>query len=432
MTNTENNATRLNLHRLMMLRFFIMASLSLVIVILRHNNIPLYVLPLSLGIAALGFLNAIAWWHLFQNTNTQEKTLFLQLLGDLAAFSFLFYFSGGYSNPFIWMYLIPITVAAVALNAFYAWAITAISITCYTLLMFFNVPLSHLHLHAGGDFTGRIQLDIHLVGMWLGFVVSSIIVAIFIARIGKNLRDADKKIAEVREKMLESEHILSLGALAANAAHELGTPLNTISMISEELRQEYANDPELASELTILQTQTRRCKEILSTLTREAGAARAESTTPILLKDFLTQTIQRWQDTRPATELVKTIAENSFNPPILFDRTIMQAILNILDNAADAADERVLLHAEWNQKLLTLTVRDFGQGISKEIQEKLGSASVASTKKHGMGLGVYLSNLTLARYDGELDLQNHPKGGVEARIKLPLKHLLIKSTGGSN
>ena len=412
----------------MMLRFVIMVSLSVVIMILRQNNIPLQVLPLSIGILALGFLNLLAWWHLSKNQHTQAQTLFWQLLGDLTAFSFLFYFSGGYSNPFIWMYLIPITVAAVALNAVYAWAITAISIACYTLLMFFNVPLSHLHLHAGGDFTGRIQLDIHLVGMWLGFVVSSIIVAIFIARIGKNLREADQKIAEVREKMLESERVLALGTLAASAAHELGTPLNTISMISEELRQEYATNPELVADLAVLQTQTKRCKEILSTLTREAGAARAQSNAPILLKDFLTQSIQRWQDTRPATELVQTIADNTFNPPILLDRTLTQAILNVLDNAADASGERILLNAEWTQKELKITVRDFGQGLSKETQEKLGTPFVASTKKHGMGLGVYLTSLTLARYEGALDLQNQPDGGVLTLIRLPLKNLLIEST----
>lgn len=428
MSSEPHQATRLNLQRLAMLRLVIMVSLSLVIAILLYHNIPLHIVPLIAAIAALGVLNGIAWWHLSKNQHTQAQTLFWQLFGDLTAFSFLFYFSGGYSNPFIWMYLIPITVAAVALSVLYAWAITAISIVCYTLLMFFNVPLSHLHLHAGGDFTGRIQLDIHLVGMWLGFVVSSIIVVIFIARIGKNLREADRKIAEVREKMLESERVLALGTLAASAAHELGTPLNTISMISEELRQEYATNPVLAAELSILQTQSKRCKEILSTLTREAGAARAQSNAPILLKDFLTQAIQRWQDTRPATELIQTITENTFNPPILLDRTLTQAILNVLDNAADASGERVLLNAEWNQKQLNITVRDFGQGLSKETQEKLGTPFVASTKKHGMGLGVYLTSLTLARYEGELNLQNHAEGGVLTLIRLPLKNLLIEST----
>ena len=429
-SSEPHQATRLNLQRLVMLRFVIMASLSVVIATLLYHNIPLPVFPLVTAIAALGFLNGLAWWHLSKNINTQAQLLFLQLLGDLTALSFLFYFSGGYSNPFIWMYLIPITVAAVALSAFYAWVITAISIACYTLLMFFHIPLSHLHLHAG-DFNNRIQLDIHLVGMWLGFVVSSIIVAIFIARIGKNLREADRKIAEVREKMLESERVLALGTLAASAAHELGTPLATMSIISQELRQEYANNTDLAAQLTILQTQTKRCKEILSTLTQEAGAARAQSSAPILLKDFLTQAIARWQDTRPGTELIQTIADNPFNPAILLDRTLTQAILNVLDNAADESKDesnaRILLNADWDEKKLQITVRDFGKGLSPETQEKLGTPFFTSKKNHGMGLGVYLTSLTLARYEGELDLQNHPEGGVVTRIQLPIKHLLVES-----
>lgn len=427
MINTDNNATRLNLQRLVMLRFVIMASLSLVIAILLYHNIPLHVFPLATAIAALGLLNGLAWWHLSKKSQTKAQMLFLQLLGDLTALSFLFYFSGGYSNPFIWMYLIPITVAAVALSAFYAWVITAISIVCYTLLMFFHIPLSHLHLHAGGDFSGHTQLDIHLVGMWLGFVVSSIIVAIFIARIGKNLREADRKIAEVREKMLESERVLALGTLATSAAHELGTPLATMSIISQELRQEYADNSDLAAQLTILQTQTKRCKEILSTLTQEAGAARAQSSAPILLKDFLTQATQRWQDTRPSTELIQTIADNPFNPAILLDRTLTQAILNVLDNAADESNARILLGAEWDEKKLQITVRDFGKGLSPATQEKLGTPFFTSKKNHGMGLGVYLTSLTLARYEGELDLQNHPEGGVVTRIQLPIKHLLVES-----
>ncbi len=218
------NATRLNMQRLIMLRSVVMVCLSLVIFILRQASVPLPLLPLSLAIVALGVLNLIAWWRLKHTQQTNQaitqRELLLQLLGDIAALSVLFYFSGGYSNPFIWMYLLPITVAAVALRAAYAWLIASLSITCYTLLMFYHVPLSHLHLHARMDGQGSVQLDIHLVGMWIGFVVSSIIVAIFIARIGQNLRDYDKAIGAVREKALESERMLALGALATRIAAE--------------------------------------------------------------------------------------------------------------------------------------------------------------------------------------------------------------------
>ena len=414
-----SNATRLNMQRLIMLRSVVMASLILVLLVLYQSSIPLPYAPLILAIASLGIFSLVALWRLRKTTQTTQRELVLQLLGDIAALSLLFYFSGGYSNPFIWMYLIPITVAAVALKTTYAWLIASLSIACYTLLMFYHVPLSHLHMHTHGD----AKLDIHLVGMWIGFVVSSVIVAIFIARIGQNLRDYDKKIAEVREKALESERMLALGTLATSAAHELGTPLATMAVVSKELSQDYANQPELLAQLAILQKQVSRCKEILSSITRNAGQARADAGQGLPLLEFLQDAIQRWRDTRPATELVVNLPNNQLNPNIVLDRTLTQAIQNMLDNAADESPERILFHAEWNDKSLRIEIRDFGKGLSAETKNQLGTPFFTSKTEQGMGLGVYLTQSTLARYDGELILNNHPEGGVVTLVNIPLKKL---------
>ncbi|MES2013806.1 MAG: ATP-binding protein [Pseudomonadota bacterium] len=416
------NATRHNLWRLMMLRSVVMVCLVLVIIGVTLASIPLHVASLLLSIAGLGLLNGIAWWRMRRSQQTSQQELLLQLLGDIAALTMLFYFSGGYSNPFIWMYLLPITVAAVALRAFYAWIIASLSIACYTLLMFYHIPLSHLHLHTRGDAT----LDIHLVGMWLGFVVSATIVAVFIARIGQNLRDYDKTIAEVREKALESERMLALGTLATSAAHELGTPLATMAIVCKELSQDYANQPELLQQLTILRTQLSRCKEILSSITHNAGQSRAEAGQGVPLSDFLQDAIQRWRDTQPATELVVSIENTAHNPVIFMDRTLTQAILNLLDNAADESPERVLFNASWDDKVLKIQIRDFGHGLSAETKSQLGTPFFTSKNTEGMGLGVYLTQVTLARYDGELSLDNHPEGGVLTLVKLPLKDLCIE------
>lgn len=414
-----SNATRLNMQRLIMLRGVVMACLSMVILALYQASIPLPYAPLISAIAALGLFSLIAWWRLRKTTQTSQRELVLQLLGDIAALSLLFYFSGGYSNPFIWMYLLPITVAAVALRATYAWLIASLSITCYTLLMFYHVPLSHLHMHMRDD----AKLDIHLVGMWIGFVVSSVIVAIFISRIGQNLRDYDNKIADVREKALESERMLALGTLATSAAHELGTPLATMAVVSKELTKEYANQPELLAQLSILQKQVSRCKEILSSITRSAGQARADAGQGLPLRAFLQDTIQRWRDTRPVTELVVSMHDNVFDPTVAMDRTLTQAIQNMLDNAADESPERVLFDAEWNEKSLKIQIRDFGKGLSAETKNQLGTPFFTSKNEQGMGLGVYLTQTTLARYGGELSLNNHFEGGVLTIINLPLKKL---------
>ena len=415
------SATRQNMQRLIMLRGVVIVCLVVVMVGLRQASIPLYVLPLSIGLGILCALSVLAWWRLQTSVQTTQRELLFQLMGDIAVFTLIFYFSGGYSNPFIWMFLIPITVAAVALRAVYAWLVAALSITSYTLLMFFHIPLSHLHMHMRDD----TQLDIHLVGMWLGFVISAIIVAIFISRIGQNLRDYDKKMAEVREKALESERMLALGTLAASAAHELGTPLATMAVVSKELAQEFSHQPEALSQLDIMRTQIMRCKEILSSITQNAGKTRADGGQGILLRDFLEVAIQRWRDTRPATELVVTLTNYTVNPLIFSDRTLTQAIQNLLDNAADEFADRVLLNAHWNEKMLTIEIRDFGKGLSHEVKQLLGKPFFSSKNAQGMGLGVFLTQTALARYDGELAHTNHPEGGVISTVRLPLAKLII-------
>ncbi len=421
---TIQSATRANLQRLIMLRLFIIGSFALVMMVLMQAKLPFQYAPMLASLAALGLMNLIAWWQLKSSTHLHSMSLFLQLLGDIAAFSCLFYFSGGYSNPFIWMYLIPITIAAVALKPIYSWSVAAISTACYTLLMFYHKPLSHLHAHASGLVGNGRQLDIHLVGMWLGFVVSAVIVAIFISKIGKNLRDYDQKIAEAREKSLEAERLLALGAQAASAAHELGTPLATMNLITQDLIETHQSNPALAAPLNTVHKQIKRCKEILSSMTDAAGMARAESIQHISLKAFVASAIERWQDTRPAVSLTIDVQADGDNPMIIMDSTLTRTILNVLDNAADASPDQVELSARWSRKQLTINVRDFGEGLSAESKRKLGNLFFTSKADDGLGLGVYLSQLTLARYEGELSIENHPDGGANTLIKLPLTPLL--------
>jgi len=417
------NATRLNLQRLVMLRGVVILSLGLVIATLTLHAIPLPIAPLVLSIGLLALLSLLAWWRVKHATLITQQELLLQLLGDIALFSMIFYVSGGYSNPLIWMYLIPITVAAVALKSAYAWLVAGLSVAAYTLLMFYHQPLSHLHMHARRGVT----LDIHLVGMWLGFVVSAIIVAIFITRIAQNLRDYDKKMAEVREQALESERMMALGTLAASAAHELGTPLATMAIINNELCEEFASQPDALQQLNVMRTQILRCKEILFSIAQNAGNQRAESGQGVALSRFLAEAIERWRDTRPATALTVQLGEGRTDPMIFNDRTLTQALLNMLDNAADESPEQVILNASWDAKMLTVTIRDFGKGLTEETQQQLGKPFFSSKQEEGMGLGVYLTQSTLARYGGRLSLQNHADGGVLATLQLPLKQLVVSA-----
>lgn len=418
---TLENPTRRNLQRLFLLRSIMLAFMLAATLALYHLHIPLPKIPIALAVGGMLLLNLMTLLRLRKFSIVTDHELLLQLLGDLIGLTILFYFTGGYSNPLVWMYLLPLTIAAVALKREYTWLLAAIAVICYSTLVFYYVPLSHLHMH----YLAGKSLDIHLVGMWLGFVVSAGIIAFFVTRIGQSLRDYDQLLASVREQSLESERALSLGTLAASAAHELGTPLATMAVISKELAVDLSNQPEQLEQLAIIRTQIERCKEILSSITRDAGQSRADAGHGLALSQFLQEAIQRWRDTRPATELMVNFANSAGNPFIFTDRTLSQAIQNLLDNAADASPDKVLFDASWDENTLHVYIRDFGSGLSDETKAQLGKPFFSSKNGNGMGLGLYLTEIIIGKFGGTLALTNHAEGGVLTTITLPLKQLRI-------
>ncbi len=415
-------ASNQNLRRLFWLRNVMILCLVLAALALYSHSIPLPILPITAAVAGAALLNLITWRRLSNKTHVGEPEMFAQLCGDIAALSVLFYFSGGYTNPFVWMYLLPVTVSTVALSWRYVWAVTALSIASYTALMFFYVPLSHMHMHyhLGSEF------NIHLFGMWMGFIICALIIATFVTRIGKNLREYDRLIADAREKALESERMLALGTLATAAAHELGTPLSTMAVVVGELADDHADNAELAKTLTLLNRQITRCREILTSITASAGEPRAEDGQGQTLREFLEQHIAGWRDNRPSTHLESSLHGES-NPLIAVDRTLGQALSNLMDNAADASPQRIELKARWSERELNLIIRDFGDGQASEITARLGTPFVTTKPGKGMGLGLYLSRLIFERFGGTLNLSNHPDGGVIILVELPLQSLQVQA-----
>ena len=420
------SASRRNLRRLFILRFVMIVFLSSAALALIYLNIPLHTLPIGAAVSSMLLLNLVIWLRLKNPNNISEQELLVQLLGDIVTLTALFYFTGGYSNPFVWMYLLPLTIAAVALQRLHAWLLAALAVICYSLLVFFYVPLSHLHMH----YQEGQDLDIHLIGMWMGFVLCAGIIAIFVTRIGQNLRDYDHMIADARERALESERMMALGTLAASAAHELGTPLSTMAVLVKEMQADFAGNKDASKQLSILATQINRCKEILSSLSASSGRDRAESGQALPIGEFLDLAVARWRDARPATALDYQATNAAADSHIFADRTLIQALQNLLDNAADASPERITMQAEWNDKGLKIHIRDYGAGLTAEALDKAGTPFFTSKNNQGMGLGLYLTRAILARYNGSLELNNHADGGLLTYVYLPLTQLKTSRHSG--
>jgi two-component system sensor histidine kinase RegB len=413
---TPDETARRILRRLFLLRNITIIGAGLGITIARSAyDLELPLPPLLLTVGLLALLNLLTWLRLKLQFSVGNSELFVQLLLDIAGITSLFYFTGGASNPFVWFYLLPLIIAATILPRGYTWFMAGLSVACYSALFFYNTPLPHSGMHHDGGF------QMHVFGMWLGFVFSAGFVAFIIVGLAHSLRERDRKLAEAREQALQNERLVALGTLATGAAHELGTPLGTMAILAAELEQEYtgAEHEDLRRKLGILRKQVSRCKEALSVISASAGAGRAESGHRMTVRQYLDAMLDEWRQQYPHSSLAAHISEVAPEAMIIAERTLTQALHNVLSNAADVSPDEVTLSADWTQDELKLTVADRGPGLREDIFEQLGKQPV-TTKPEGLGVGLYLAHATIRRLGGDLGVSNREQGGTAVRITMPL------------
>ena len=347
---------------------------------------------------------------------TGERHYLLQSLADIAALSALIYLTGGAFNPFVSLFLLPIVFAAAAMPLAYMTGIALTAIGAYTGLMLLALPEPHAHAMAG-------RFDLHVWGMWYGFILSAVCVALFVARLSRRLRSRDRELAALREEALGAERLMALGTLAAGTAHELGTPLATIALAVGEL-QHLVTDAAARIELARLREQVARCRDILARINAGAGTLQADSGHRIALDRYLDSVVTEWRQRRPEVQVRFERHGALPAPDIIADRVITQAIVNVLDNAADASARRVDIDGLWSQDQLQLDIRDDGTGIAPEVRAQLGRVAV-TTKREGMGIGLLLSSSILERLGGGLRLDALAPSGTHARLTLPLASLVV-------
>jgi two-component system, sensor histidine kinase RegB len=407
-----------NLKRLLQVRSaLILCQVALVLSSLLLPGLQLQVWAIS-GILTVYALVHIASIAMFRGQyEISERAYFGQLLLDVTFLTLLLYFSGGYTNPFISLYLLPLFIASATLSGRYAWSMAGLVLTCYSLLVFYYQPLFVMQQgHADAGF------HLHLVGMWLSFVLSVALIVFFIMRMSDALREREKRLAAMREKAARDELVVSLGALAAGAAHELGTPLSTMAVVAGELAHEHAGDREVAGRVDILREQIRRCRHILSQISASAGQARAEEGRGLAVDAYIREVLEQWRSIRPEAS-VSVEVQVGEAPVLVADVTLTQAIINILNNAADASPERIDLSCRWRDGHIEIEVCDNGHGLPPDLQQRIGAPFI-STKSGGRGLGLFLSRAVVERLGGSLTLADRQPHGVCARLTLPYARLL--------
>ncbi|MEX2481265.1 MAG: ATP-binding protein [Gammaproteobacteria bacterium] len=343
-----------------------------------------------------------------------QRQYLAQSIADIAGLSALVYVTGGAFNPFITLFLLPIVFAAAAMTPLYLAGITLLAAVCYTLLMFVERPVQHVHAAVGG-------FDLHVWGMWYGFMLSAACVALLVARISRRLRTRDQEIAIAREELLKSERLLALGTLAAGTAHELGTPLSSMAVIAGEL-EALSSGGEAQDYVQRLHTQIARCKAVLARMAHDAGAQQAGEGEAIAVDAYLDGIVTEWRRRRPEVHVDYRRTEGVAGPAFVADRVITQAIVNVLDNAAEASVRAIEVRGEWTAERLEIEVCDDGAGIPADINARLGREAV-STKAGGMGIGLLLARSVLERLGGTLEFSRGTERGTRAHLVIPLAPL---------
>jgi two-component system sensor histidine kinase RegB len=402
------------------LRVIAIASQSCVIAFVHYGlGIALPLAPLAFTLAALAVWNLLVSMRIRRNTGVRHAEVALNLAVDALAFTSVIYFTGGAENPFVSLYLLPISLAAASLPAAYAWLVGATCAAGYTLLLIRNVPLPSVDHRFGGDF------DLHVAGMWVNFLVAAVLIVFFVGRIARLLRQRDQELARMREEALRDEQLVELGTLAAGTAHDLNTPLSTLALLVEEIGEtlpDSAAEPCLDAMNEQIETISRRLEKLAS----DVGADRSERARCTSLTGFVDELMRRWRESHPGIQISTRFDTPAPDVDIVAEATIERAIRNVLDNAAQAAAESrgaVDVAIRCRGDRLVIVVRDDGPGLAAAVAHDVG-ARIVSTKRRGLGIGLLLSRACLERFGGCLEIKNRAAGGVEASIELPLDGLL--------
>lgn len=380
-------------------------------------SMPLPLVPLFAIIAVLVGSNSYLAYRVYYHPQSvpSDDSVAIQLTVDIMALAALLYFTGGVNNPFVSLLLLPLALAAVMLPLGYLVGLVVLSVFLYASLMVNFVPLPTMPVQ------WQQTISLHTLAMWLNFVVSACLITGFIAYLAQKNRDTERAIANFEEIQLRQEQILALGTLAAGTAHELATPLATISVLAHDLRPQVSTH--LYEDMDLLCQQIQQCKQLLNNMVQRVELAQIQEFSLLSVQQLVAKVLDKFQLLRPMIK-VQYIAQPLYSHIFLAcDATLEQALINLLNNAADASSAHVEIQLHQHSQQVMIDVCDKGLGLANDILNMIGQDKISTKGEQGMGIGLFLANASLERLGGEINFLARDGGGVIARVILPIHHI---------
>ncbi|WP_036230606.1 ATP-binding protein [Marinobacterium jannaschii] len=409
MANHQNNLLQLSYIRTLTLFGQCIAVLFVLYILQAELDIWLAGATLTM----LALLNAATYARLHSPWPVTEPELFTQLVADISLQGALLYQIGGSTNPFIFLLLVPLIIAATTLSRLYVWIISALVVATYSSLLFYYQPIIVITSHQHSMLS---LFDLHITGMWLNFLLTVLVVTYFVMRMQGSMQQQRQQLAQEREKRIHDQQLISLATMAAGTAHELGTPLSTMRVLLKEMELDHQDDTQLREDISELQQQVENCARRLQQMTRSVREEQ-QNRRLLAVDQLLHEVLEQWQLMRPEAQWQLEINNSSEIPKLAATTSLRQALINLLNNAADASPVDIRIKLDWSCSQIILQIHDQGAGLSLETHDNLGKPFV-TTKGRGLGIGLFLTSSTLASYDGEVRLYNHQDGGTLTEVTL--------------
>ncbi|HEX2812336.1 MAG TPA: ATP-binding protein [Sphingopyxis sp.] len=421
----EANAGRRNMALLIQLRWLAvggqLATIGVVTGVL-HIHLPLA--PLVAAIAVLITINVASLALLRRGRAVTNAELTAALLFDVAALGWQLHHSGGLANPFASLFLLQVVIGAILLTPASSWAIVVAALAAIGVLAVEPTPLILPPPYAADP------MALYLKGSLVCFLLIAVLLVAFVTRISRNLRDRDAALAASRQRAAEEDHIVRMGLLASGAAHELGTPLSTLSVLIGDWKS--APDlakAELQDDLADMDAAVRRCKAIVSGILMSAGEARGIAPEMTTMRTFLGDIVA--DHAARFAGHIDLSDRFGADVAIVSDPALRQVIGNVIDNAAEVSPDWIGITASRDGETVVIEIADHGPGFAEAMLDGFGQPYRSTKGRPGGGLGLFLLVNVLRKLGGWASAENRDAGGAVVRIMLPLAAVAARESEGA-
>jgi two-component system sensor histidine kinase RegB len=341
------------------------------------------------------------------------------LVADTVILTGMLSLSGGYENPFAILYFLHVAMAALSVSTIQMWGIAGLTLICYVSLIWVRAPLDW------PDHYSPTQIeDLFLVGRVLAYVLTGALLGFFAARLAHELRDRDQRLAEARLKEERHQRLAALATLSAGVAHELGSPLGSIAIVSKELKlaaqRGQTNSESFIQDAEVIRKEVSRCQQILEKLSDRATGNIGDSMETFGFEDLVDDVQKKLNpDYRARFEAVNELHQEEIFAP---RQSLVEALVLLVKNAFQASGEQgaVVLRLRGDLDTLKFAVEDSGTGMAPDVLRR-ASEPFFTTKSpgQGMGLGLFLVRTLAERLNGDLDIKSVAGTGTTVIFSIP-------------